>query len=110
MQTLCAINSTFKPLLKLTFKPLLKLTRYIQSILIASHNQSSRHRKNILQSDNCGCFYCQSVFKPADILEWIDDDLTALCPNCGIDSVIGDKSGYPVTDLDFLKQMHTHWF
>ena len=51
--------------------------------------------------------YC---FKPADILEWTDDDQTALCPNCGIDSVIGDKSGYPVTDLDFLKQMHTYWF
>ena len=42
-----------------------------------------------------------TVFKPADILEWTDDDQTALCPNCGIDSVIGDKSGYPVTDLDF---------
>jgi hypothetical protein len=45
-----------------------------------------------------------------DILEWTDDDQTALCPNCGIDSVIGDKTDYPVTDLDFLKQMNTFWF
>jgi hypothetical protein len=86
------------------------LTTYNQDILTASHKLSIRHREDILHSDNCGCFYCLTVFKPADILEWTDDDQTALCPNCGIDSVIGDKSGYPVTDLDFLKQMHTYWF
>jgi len=69
-----------------------------------------RHREEVLKSGDCGCFYCLSVFKPIDISEWVDDDQTALCPNCGVDSVIGDKSGYPVTDINFLEQMHTFWF
>ena len=42
-------------------------------------------------------------------MEWIDDDNTALCPKCGIDSVIGTKSGYPITK-EFLGQMQAHWF
>jgi acetone carboxylase gamma subunit len=34
---------------------------------------------------------------------------TALCPYCGIDSVIGDKSGFPITK-EFLEKMYQHWF
>ncbi|WP_245197274.1 hypothetical protein [Labrys sp. LIt4] len=47
----------------------------------------------------------------AKIEEWIDDSAgTALCPECGIDSVIGSASGYPVDDRDFLEAMHELWF
>jgi hypothetical protein len=34
---------------------------------------------------------------------------TALCPKCGIDAVIGSKSGYPMTQ-EFLQAMEKHWF
>jgi hypothetical protein len=34
---------------------------------------------------------------------------TALCPYCGSDSVLGDKSGFPV-DADFLVRMSEAWF
>jgi hypothetical protein len=50
------------------------------------------------------------VFKPKDIQEWTDDEQTALCPNCGIDAVIGDNSGYSVAEKGFLTQMHNYWF
>jgi len=65
-------------------------------------------------SDLCGCFYCLATYSPADIKEWTDEDeagigTTALCPRCGIDSVIGNKSGYPITK-EFLEQMHSVWF
>jgi len=33
---------------------------------------------------------------------------SALCPFCASDTVIGDASGYAVTD-EFLKQMHNYW-
>jgi hypothetical protein len=79
-------------------------------MIIASHKRTIRHSEEILQSDNCGSFYCLTVFKPAAILEWTDHKQTANCPNCGIDSEVGDKSSYPVTDIDFLKQMNTYWF
>ena len=34
---------------------------------------------------------------------------TAVCPYCGIDAVIGESSGYPIT-AEFLKRMRKRWF
>jgi len=87
--------------------------------IIATHRYSSNHRESVLASEVCGCFYCLSIFSPSEIEEWIDaredeTDInktgqTALCPHCGIDSVIGSASGYPV-DRQFLKKMNDYWF
>ena len=87
---------------------------------VSAHAHSSNHRGEILSSEVCGCFYCMHIFLPTEILDWIDDNArseteiegvrrTALCPKCGIDSVIGSKSGYPIT-TEFLQTMHQHWF
>jgi len=69
----------------------------------------------------CGCFHCLAIYPPSSIVEWVDwpDDTplerqrtaghTALCPRCGVDSVIGSASGYPI-DTDLLKAMHKYWF
>jgi hypothetical protein len=77
--------------------------------IIAAHKHSSNHRKELLESDICGCFYCLEVYSPQEIEDWIDDDNCALCVKCGIDSVIGSASNYPITK-DFLKQMREYWF
>ena len=81
---------------------------------ITAHAHSSRHREEILRSALCGCFYCRKTFAPAEIEDWVDwvadERATALCPRCGIDSVIGDASGYPITEFEFLERMHVHWF
>jgi hypothetical protein len=54
------------------------------------------------------------VYDPAEVTEWIPEHgselVTALCPRCGIDSVLADASGYPVTDGTFLERMQEHWF
>lgn len=76
---------------------------------IAAHKHCVRHRSELQDSELCGCFYCLSMFPPGRIKEWIDDDQTALCPDCSIDSVIGSASPYPITH-DFLQRMHDHWF
>jgi hypothetical protein len=81
---------------------------------VAAHQYSSNHRRQLLASDICGCFYCLEVYNPAEITDWVDEDnegvgKTALCAKCGIDSVLGSASGYPIT-LEFLKQMRDHWF
>jgi hypothetical protein len=79
-----------------------------------AHKHSSNHRQEVESSLICGCFFCLSVYPPSDIQEWVDEDeagrgATAICPKCGIDSVLGDKSGYPIIDV-FLKSMKTLWF
>ncbi|HAH50431.1 MAG TPA: cytoplasmic protein [Balneola sp.] len=86
---------------------------------IRAHIYSSHHREKLLQSNLCGCFYCLATYSPNEIEDWVDErkdsveiensGQTALCPKCGIDSVIGDKSGYPI-EKKFLKKMNKHWF
>lgn len=80
-----------------------------------AHQFSSNHKPELEKDKRCGCFYCLSVFEPKEIEEWIisnndcDRRGTAVCPYCGIDSVIGESSGYPITEK-FLKEMHHIWF
>ena len=78
--------------------------------VIAAHSHSSRHRDEIARSDTVGCFYCLDTYPPSEVVEWLDNEGTALCPRCGIDSVIGDASGLPATDPAFLSAMRDHWF
>lgn len=81
--------------------------------IVQAHDHSDRHRNELEQSEICGCFYCLRIFKPSLIEDWIEEESrhidTALCPYCNIDSVIGSKSGYPITK-SFLKQMKSYWF
>lgn len=71
---------------------------------------SSNH-KDELQKDNiCGCFYCLNIFNPREVSRWIEDKSgTAICPYCGIDSIIGESSGYLITE-DFLKALQNQYF
>ena len=79
--------------------------------VIDAHKYSSNHKTSILKDKRCGCFYCLKIFSPTKISEWIEDeqDETAICPFCGIDSVICESSGYPITE-EFLMKMKEYWF
>jgi hypothetical protein len=74
-----------------------------------AHQLSIHHRTDILRSERCGCFYCLRIFLPSEIEEWVDDGQTALCPYCGIDSVLGSASGIEISQ-DFLGQMRERYF
>lgn len=69
-------------------------------------------KEQIMNSSHCGCFCCITVFKPKakPIKEWISGGKEALCPICGIDSVLSSISGFPVTDKNFLRQMEAYYF
>lgn len=36
----------------------------------------------------CGCFGCLAVFPAAEVIDWIDDGLTPVCPYCGSDALL----------------------
>lgn len=81
---------------------------------IAAHEHCSNHRDALKNSSRCGCFCCLSTFSSSEATVWLDEENgrpgpTALCPNCGVDAVIGDRSGYPVTK-EFLAKMERYWF
>jgi hypothetical protein len=90
-------------------------TAYTESNLLEAHRHCSLHRNEVTSSALCGCFYCLATFAPSEITEWIDDCIhgtegsTAICPRCGIDSVIGSAGGFPIT-ADFLGAMRERWF
>lgn len=77
--------------------------------LESAHKVSIHNRQQIAQSEVCGCFHCLAVFAPSEIEEWVDNDDTALCPKCGIDSVLGSASGFPI-EKKFLRRMKVRWF
>ncbi len=82
---------------------------------IKAHKFSNNHMEQLKNDKLCGCFYCLEIYSPSEINEWIvaDNDCdrygTAICPYCGIDSVIGESSGYPITK-NFLTKMNRYWF
>lgn len=81
----------------------------MKKILKEAHKASSHHRKLVQASEQCGCFHCLSVFKSGQVREWTDQGETALCPDCGIDSVLPAAAGYALSQ-EFLKAMERHWF
>ena len=93
------------------------------SHLLAAIRHTTHNRAEIEASTVCGCCYCQQTFPPDEIVAWAGLDAssfddpeaisantgTALCPRCGSESVLGDKSGYKI-DAVFLAGMNEAWF
>lgn len=83
--------------------------------VVEAHRYSNNHKAELEKDNICGCFFCMEIYSPKEIEEWIiadndcDREGTAICPKCGIDSVIGESSGYPITK-EFLKKMNEYWF
>ena len=105
--------------------------KYSKEQLHAAHKISYANKTRLSVPQKCGCFYCLRFFSSEDIVDWSVDkpdwtaicpycgidsvmsvdkpDWTAICPYCGIDSVIGENDGYPLTE-DFLEEMFEEWF
>ena len=76
--------------------------------LAALHEKSRRNRSFLEEAGVCACFYCFNEYPFEQIVEWIDEDQTAICPYCGVDAVLGFDSQLP--DRQLLREMHDRWF
>ena len=77
------------------------------------HEFSFKNEQSIRASELCGCFYCQKIFPSIDVLtvdmiEERDGMLTAICPICSIDAVLGDAS--VTISAELLGSMHKLFF
>jgi len=79
------------------------------NLYIAAHKHASRHRAEVEASPRCGCFFCFRTFAGSAVKSWTDGGQTALCPSCGVDSVLGSASTHRLDDA-FLRKMHQHFF
>ena len=81
------------------------------------HHYSSRHRQMVERAAMCGCFYCGALFSSHEIDTWCDEPeesvsagTTAICPRCGIDSVLPDNiPGVPL-NTELLTAMRQYFF
>lgn len=84
--------------------------KYSNEQLMKAFKCSINNKKEVQQSEKCGCFTCLTIFYPYEINEWIADETgTARCPYCYEDTVIGDVFGHPIT-TEFLREMRDFWF
>ena len=80
--------------------------------IIEAHKFCFANKKMLEKENKCGCFYCCEVFSPTEIMEWVESDTpdwTAICPYCGVDSVISESVGYPLSKKSLMK-MREYWF
>ena len=73
------------------------------------HCYSTHNKKWVDTADQCYCFYCKRRINAADITEYADDGQTALCPKCGVDSLLPDSIEEAV-DAITVSLMHEYWF
>ena len=77
--------------------------------VMSAHNNCRNNLDALKDSDICGCFYCLELFDPKFIHEWCDGEQTAVCPHCGIDSILAPSENYKL-DKNFLSTMNQYWF
>lgn len=94
---------------------------YMKNPLVAAYRYTTNNWSQILASRLCGCCNCVQTFAPDEVVGWTGLDMhnaddpkavahqTAMCPRCGSEAVLGDKSRFPIT-VHFLTQMNEAWF
>lgn len=79
------------------------------------YKRSFRNRDLIKTASECHCVYCLRAFPPDMITEWLDpkeaegEGQTAVCPFCGLDSLIPKNRDLHLTS-DLMGQMHEKYF
>ena len=90
------------------------MPKWDKTFLEKAHKKSIFNKSEIMRSNICGCFYCLKVYPTSEIKEWVNEgkekEQTPLCPYCGIDSVLGNASQLPVSNVEFLKTMQKTYF
>jgi hypothetical protein len=90
---------------------------YTEEQLNDAHEHTLCNKTELLNSEKIGCCSCKSIFttKEIDIESFPstadgDEEIrTMICPHCYVDALIGDASGYKITE-DFLNEMNEYWF
>jgi len=77
----------------------------------AEHRKSFKNFEEVKHSQKCGCYNCEKIFDATEVDEFVterDGSKTALCPYCGIDSVVQDSNVEITPEL--LATMNKEWF
>jgi hypothetical protein len=67
------------------------------------------NREALAKSNKAGCYYCLTIYAASEVVRFLPSEDTALCPYCGIDSVLADQSPYELK-AEILEELHEYWF
>lgn len=82
---------------------------YTDKTLLRAHESTAYHKDKLESSEFCGCCSCQRLFRPRQIVSWVDQGQTALCPFCSVDAVIPESARILLCP-ELLKAMNDRWF
>lgn len=70
--------------------------------------------RDLEPGQRCVCFYCSNEFRGKDVVSFVDDYTTPLCPKCDVDSVIivsnVEKSLNVHISKKLVRDMQKHYF
>jgi hypothetical protein len=69
------------------------------------HLLSTNHREAMQAATHVSCYFCMTISLANAVKLWVDNDSTALCPNCEIDAVIPGQ-----LDMPTLEALNIRWF
>jgi hypothetical protein len=78
---------------------------------LAHYHRLSSNNRTLIEDIAlyCRCFHCLcTIDNVHKIEEWIDGGKTAICPQCGIDSVLPITTLFDIDEL--VQDMHDHYF
>lgn len=80
--------------------------------LMRLHMNTLNNAARVRAADRCGCFHCGQMFAPGEVVRFVpekDGGKTAMCPRCGIDAVLTNLDGEPLTE-GLLEELRARFF
>lgn len=75
------------------------------NIIEEATSMAWKNKSKIKEGMICSCYYCLSKYDGSEIAEYVDNEQTAVCPKCSIDSVIPED-----VDEEILMEINKRWF
>lgn len=80
-----------------------------KDLLEKLHTRASNNKELIMNANKVYCFHCKKEMSYKDIVEYIDNDSTGICPYCGVDSLLPDSMD-ELKDEEIINDMNRYWF
>ena len=79
--------------------------------LVELQKRTHNNEIEILRSKTCSCLFCRQTYDARKVNDWINDErgMSAICPECGMDAVVGDNGGEPL-DKTTLKEANLAYY
>lgn len=84
-------------------------TKERRELLEKLHARASNNKELIMNANKVYCFHCKKEMSYKDIVEYIDNDSTGICPHCGVDSLLPDSID-ELIDEEIINDMNKYWF